>query len=119
MNTLLNRLALVATVGLIALPVVAQDKMMDGKMSNDKMMMDDGKMMNDKMMMDHMDKMKMSSNQKMMMKKDMKGMSMMQKKGMMTNMMDGKMASATEMRRIAWYKKTYGGNWRNHYTPGV
>ena len=112
-----QRLALVALIGVattatVTAPSFAQDKMMGGKMSN-------GKMMDDKMIMSKMDGMKMSKSQKMMMKKDMMGMSMMQKNGMMTKMSGGKMMMGAEMRRINWYKKSYGGDWRNHYKPGV
>ena len=34
-----------------------------------------------------------------------------------SKMAGGKMDSAMEGRRMAWYKKTYGAKWQNHYNP--
>ena len=90
------------------------DRMMDNGTANDRMMMDD------RMMTDRIDNMQgMTARQRTMLKQDMMQMSDTQKNRMMGRMAGGNMMMNEEVRRINWYKKTYGSNWRNHYVPGI
>ena len=122
---LLNRLALLGLVACTALPVFAQTKTTNSKMADTKMSgkMDKTKMSGDKMsgkMDNKMSGSKMMSDKKM--DNKMSGHKMMGNKmsgsKMMSHKMSGhKMNSSMEARRLAWYKKTYGAQWKHHYNP--
>lgn len=108
MNKLIfNRLALLGLVACASLPVFAQTKTPATKMGNTKM--SGSKMSGGKMMSGKMDNTKMSGSK-------MSGSKMSGSK-----MGGKKMHSSMSMgaNRLAWYKKTYGAQWKHHYSAKV
>ncbi len=97
MNKILNRFALPCLVVCAALPVVAQTKTPATKMAPNNMA---AAKMNTKTPATTMSGSKMSSS-----------------KTAGSKMSGGKASSPMQAQRLAWYKKTYGAQWKHHYNP--